>query len=301
MRDFDIPVLRSFLLIASGKNFIEAASLMGRSPSAITQQIKRLEDDLGAKVFRRTSHHVVLTPDGERLIHHAQRLLRLHDEALMAFVDAPGRRFRLGLTQDLADWFMPSLLAAFNQRYRDVSLEFRVDRTDNLIVMGRRQQLDLVIAERRDDASNQGEVFSLPMVWLGAPNFTLPESDRIPVAMLEEPCPFRSTALAALSSSSWFGDVLYSSPSLQGIFGYCKWGEAVTVRTSLALHHTGLTDVGERLGLPQLPLAWYCSYSSNPDFKKINEDLIEMVKTQLLGAMRPQAIARRLVGEAVAA
>ncbi|MGI4858358.1 MAG: LysR family transcriptional regulator [Janthinobacterium lividum] len=301
MRDFDIPVLRTFLLIAHGKNFTEAAALTGRSASAITLQIKRLEDHLGAKVFQRTTHHVGLTPDGERLIHHAQRLLRMHDDAIMAFVEAPGRRFRLGLTQDLADWFMPFLLGAFSERYSDVSLEFRVDRTENLIVLARRQQLDLVIAERRDDASNQGEVFSLPMVWLGAPSFERPPSDRIPLAMLDEPCPFRSTAMAALSSSDWFADLRYSSPSLQGVFDYCKWGQAVTVRTSLTLHHTGLTDVGQWLGLPTLPLARYSSYGSNQAFKEINEDLIRMIKTHLLDTTRTRPVVNRPTGEAVAA
>jgi DNA-binding transcriptional LysR family regulator len=86
MRYFDLAVLRSFLYIANGKSFAETASLMGRTASAISLQIKKLESDLGAKVFRRSAHKVMLTPDGERLVFHATQILLLNDEAIRAFL-----------------------------------------------------------------------------------------------------------------------------------------------------------------------------------------------------------------------
>jgi len=88
MRHFDLPVLRSFLYIANGKSFAETASLMGRTASAISLQIKKLESDLGAKVFRRSAHKVMLTPDGERLVFHATQILLLNDEAMRALLIA---------------------------------------------------------------------------------------------------------------------------------------------------------------------------------------------------------------------
>lgn len=281
MRYFDIPVLRSFLLIAEGKSFTEAASLVGRSASAITQQIKRLEDDIGARVFVRTARTVTLTPDGERLIAHAQRLLLIHDEAMMAFLDAPGQIVRLGITQDLADLMMPALLDAFRQRYPELTLEVRVDRADLLIAQVRNQQLDLAIAESREDSANLGVIGSLSMLWLGDPAFALADTGRVPIAMLNEPCLFRSAALEALSTTGLFGDVLYTSPSLQGVFAFCAWGQAITVRTGLALEHSGLVDIGPRLGLPELFKLSYCGYSKNKEHREVKEWLIERVAATL--------------------
>jgi DNA-binding transcriptional LysR family regulator len=84
-RNLDIGVLRSFLLIADGRSFSEAADLVGRSPSAVSLQIQRLEADLGAPVFRRNNREAVLTLTGERLLAFARRILRANDEAVLAF------------------------------------------------------------------------------------------------------------------------------------------------------------------------------------------------------------------------
>ncbi|MCY0387080.1 LysR substrate-binding domain-containing protein [Robbsia sp. Bb-Pol-6] len=300
MRYFDIPVLRSFLLIAEGKSFAEAASVVGRSASAITQQIKRLEDDIGARVFVRTARAVTLTPDGERLIAHAQRLLLLHDEAMLAFFDAPGRILRLGITQDIAELTMPSLIHAFRQRYPDLSLEVRVDRAEMLVGQIRNQQLDLAIAERREDGANLGVIGSTPMLWLGDAAFSLPKTGRVPIAMLNEPCMFRSTSLEALSTTGLFGDVLYTSPSLQGVFAFCSWRHAVTVRTALALQHSGLVDVGPRLGLPELPRLSYCGYSKNKDHREVKEWLIEQVAETFRPDRRGTAMAKSSLAEIMA-
>lgn len=106
MRHFDLPVLRSFLYIANGKSFAETASLMGRTASAISLQIKKLESDLGAKVFRRSAHKVILTPEGALLVFHATQILQLNDEAIRAFLLARNTKIDEDLlaVADMTGW-----------------------------------------------------------------------------------------------------------------------------------------------------------------------------------------------------
>lgn len=286
MRYFDIPVLRSFLLIAEGKSFAEAASVVGRSASAITQQIKKLEEDIGARVFVRSARHVGLTPDGERLIAHAQRLLLLHDEAMMAFIDAPGKTLRLGITQDIADLAASAIVEAFRHEWPDLALEIRVDRAETLIAQARNQQLDLSIAGNRDDANTTHAlvIANVPMLWLGTPSFpTLASStsERIPVAMLSEPCMFRTAALEALSTSSFYGDILFSGPSLQGVLDFCALGHAITARTPHAMRRSNLVDIGEQFGLPELPSVSYAAYSATKELSDPKDMLIDFIGRQL--------------------
>jgi DNA-binding transcriptional LysR family regulator len=252
-RNIDIGVLRSFLLIAEGRSFAQAASLVGRSPSAVTLQIQRLEQDLGAQLLHRNTKEVGLTLAGERLLGFARRLVQANDDTLLAFRGSDASKpLRFGATQDLADAILPDVLRRFALERPDVELTLRVDRSSSLVEAVRNGEIDAAVAIRRDDPLNRDTLVEMPMLWIGSDGMILPEGRPVPLVLFDAPCSFRSAAIDALASAGRTSRMALTSPSLTGLKSAVAVGLGITVRTRLLLG-PGLADVGDRLALPALP------------------------------------------------
>lgn len=260
-RNLDIAVLRAFLLIAEGRSFSEAADRLGRSPSAISLQIQRLESEIGAPVFRRNNREVALTLAGERLLGFARRILRANDEAVSAFPSDAARKapLRFGTTQDIAEAVLPEVLGRFAQDHPDVELTLQVDRSATLIDAVRNGTIDVALALRRDHPLNRGPLTEMPMIWIGREDTNLVENDSVPLVMFEPPCTFRSAAIDGLASAGQAHRVVFISPSLSGLRMAVEAGLGLTVRTRHLLAPR-LDDVGTRLALPPLPNATFSLY-----------------------------------------
>lgn len=260
-RNLDIGVLRSFLLIADGRSFTEAADLVGRSPSAVSLQIQRLEADLGAPVFRRNNREATLTLAGERLLGFARRIVRANDEAVLAFrsgADARGP-LRFGATQDFAEAVLPDVLARFAEDHPNVELTLQVDRSAKLIDAVQEGTIDVAIAIRRDHPLNQGILTEIPMIWIGRKGLDLAPHDPVPLVMFDPPCSFRSAAIDGLAAAGRPHRVSFTSPSLSGLRMAVEAGLGITVRTRHLLAPK-LDDMGLRLDLPALPGVAFALY-----------------------------------------
>ena len=260
-RNLDIGVLRTFLLIAEGRSFAEAADLVGRSPSAVSLQIGRLEAELGAPVFRRSNREVALTLAGERLLGFARRILRANDEAMLAFrsgADARGP-LRFGATQDFAEAVLPDVLARFAESHPNVELTLQVDRSARLVEAVAEGAIDVAIAIRRDHPLNRGMLAEIPMIWIGREGLDLAAGDCVPLVMFDPPCSFRSAAIDGLAAAGRAHRVSFTSPSLSGLRMAVEAGLGLTVRTRHLLGPK-LDDLGARLGLPPLPAVAFSLY-----------------------------------------
>ena len=112
----DIDQLRTFVAIADSGSFTRAADVVHKTQSAVSMQMKRLEERLGKPVFERDGRHSRLTEDGERLLDYARRMLRLNSECIASFADAElAGRVRLGVPDDYADRYLPEILARFSR------------------------------------------------------------------------------------------------------------------------------------------------------------------------------------------
>jgi DNA-binding transcriptional LysR family regulator len=279
LRNIDIGVLRSFLLIAEGRSFAQAAALVGRSPSAVTLQIQRLEQDLGTQLLRRSNREVGLTLAGERLLGFARRLVQTNDEAVLAFrAGGEAKPLRFGATQDLADAILPDVLRRFSLERPEVELTLRVDRSTNLIEAVKTGEIDAAIAVRRDDPLNRVLLAEMPMVWIGQDGMNLPSDRPVPLVLFDAPCSFRSAAIDALAAAGRPYRMALTSPSLTGLRSAAAVGLGITVRTGLLLG-PGLADVGAGLGLPVLPeaaLSLYVNPESDPS--PAREDFIALCR-----------------------
>jgi DNA-binding transcriptional LysR family regulator len=249
---FDLDLLRTLSLAHDLGSFRDAARSVGRTQSAISLQMRRLEDLAGVELFEKAGRNVQLTEGGLILLEYARRLLAINDEAVQAVAGLRVHgKIRLGMLQDFAETILPSALALFSRAHPAVELEVRVERSTELLSALQRRGLDLVLLF---GFTNPGEAFTaqsvgkVPMVWIWK---NAPESDEeLKLVLFEAPCAFRSAALENLGDRPWRRT--FTSPSLSGTWAAVEAGLGVTVRTPLGVPK-GLAMNNRIAGLKTLP------------------------------------------------
>lgn len=128
--NLDMDVLRTFVTGMALGSFSKAADQLGRSPSAVSLHLRKLEDQVGQPLLRKQGRGLVLTEAGETLMSYARRILKLNDEARMALVQLTDLEgwVHVGVPQDFAETWLPMLLARFQRLHPKVRVEARVDR-----------------------------------------------------------------------------------------------------------------------------------------------------------------------------
>ena len=252
MDGFDPDLLRTFLAFVDSGSLARAATIVGRSPSAVTAQMQRLEDIAGAPLLFPTGRGRSLTPAGEELVGHARRILAVHREAWLSMKGARAEgHVRLGTTQDFADSGLPGLLRQFARTHPGVRLELRVGRSAELTQTFEEGALDILIAMRQAAEPDEIGVLRESMLWLGTSEGLTMAGPDVPLALLDPPCGFRIAAIAALDAAGRPYRIAATSPSLSGLRAAIRAGIAVTARTPRWLED-GIADVSARLALPPL-------------------------------------------------
>ena len=279
--NLDLATLRSFTLIAQGRTFAEAADAVGRSQSAISLQIQRLEADVGAPLFRRSRQGVELTIAGERFLGFAQRLVQMNDDAVLNMSGQTPCKISFGVTPDFAETVLPDVLQRFRQEHPTVELTLRIDGSKGLVEAVARREVNLAVALHLDDALNQGVIAEAPMLWIGRQGFERRDGASLPLALFEAPCAFRTAALGALGADVPFR-IAATSSSLGGIVAAVRTGLCLTVRTQHLLM-AGLANLGGSLDLPALPNVTF-SYYAYPGEKSVERDTLVEICRRYLGA-----------------
>src|ERR1700694_3467068 len=147
----DIDQLRTFIAIAETGSFTKAAEFVHKTQSAVSMQMKRLEERLDRPIFARDGRASKLTEDGERLLDYARRIVKLNVEALTAFTDAElAGRVRLGVPDDYADRYLPEIMARFSRVYPGGELSVLCEPTVHLVERIAGNELDLAIVTNCD-------------------------------------------------------------------------------------------------------------------------------------------------------
>jgi DNA-binding transcriptional LysR family regulator len=255
MQTLDPDLLKTFLAFVDGGSLAQAASIVGRSPSAVTAQMQRLEEIIGEPLLARQGRGRGLTPAGEDLVGHARRILAVHREAWLALkgVRADGR-VAIGTTQDFADSGLPDLLRAFAVSHPRVRIELRVGRSAELAQALQSGTLDLAVAMRQAPAPDEVGVLREPMVWLCSQKGLVSRQDEVPLALLDPHCGFREAAIAALDTAGRRYRIAAGSASLAGLRTAVNAGIALTLRTA-RFAHSGLVEAPRDLRLPPVPIA----------------------------------------------
>ena len=141
----DVDQLRTFIAIAETGSFTKAADIVHKTQSAVSMQMKRLEERLDRGIFARDGRASKLTEDGERLLDYARRIVKLNVETIAAFSDELTGRVRLGVPDDYADRYLPEIMARFSRAYPAIELTVLCDETVNLLERIKGNDLDLAI------------------------------------------------------------------------------------------------------------------------------------------------------------
>ncbi len=253
---FDMDAVRTMVVGTELGSFARAASQLGRSQSAVSMHLKKLEEQAGQPLFRRNGRGLAPTEAGEALLAYARRIIALNDEAAVSLgATTTSASVRMGLPQDLFDDVMPEVMRRFSRRRSRVHLEVRAGRNYGLEEEVRARRLDVAVAFFPAGSEAHGTLLaSLPMLWLGTKEVAKPSADEpIPLVVFDHPCLFRQAALQALESNGRRWRLSVTTPSLPGLWAALRSGYGISVRPAHPIP-SGVRDVGAALGLPKLPM-----------------------------------------------
>lgn len=249
----DPELLRTFVAFADTGSFTRAARLVDRTQSAVSMQMKRLEEIVGRPLFDREGRQLALSHDGRQLVGYARRMLMLHDEALARFQepDLTGT-VRVGTPDDYAASVLPLILSRFAEAYPLVHLEVLCDTTAQLRHRMDDGALDMAIMTSTPETEAGTVLRREPVVWATSRQHAAHERDPLPLALFLPDCRFRAYALESLEREARPHRVAYSSHSLAGIQSAVLAGLAVTAIARSAVSQ-GMRELDPADGFPGLP------------------------------------------------
>ncbi|KVP01676.1 LysR family transcriptional regulator [Burkholderia ubonensis] len=282
--NFDIAALRSLVAGMDLGSFAKAADRVARSSSAVSAQIRKLEEQAGTPLFVKSGRGLALTDAGDAMLRYARRMVELNDEAAAAVrgVSLDGW-VRIGLQEDFGEAILPGVLGRFARAHPKVRIEARVAHNAELLERLDANQLDLALVWG-DPASaafvartgiDSEEIARVPMRWIGAagsgaagvgaagsgaagdgdagePSVRLPD-EPLPLVVFDRPCRFFGAATDALDRAGVPWRVAFTTPSLAGLWAAAAAGLGLTVRSHYGLPASVRLLDAAPLGLPELP------------------------------------------------
>lgn len=264
----DLDQLHTFITIADTGSFTKAAEEVHRTQSAVSMQMRRLEERLGKALFQKDGRTNRLTEEGERLLTYARRLLRLNRETLAAFDDnSLEGHIRIGTPDDYADRFLPEIMARFSRSNPKVELSVICEPTYNLIDQLKRGNLDVAIVTHSGSKGASEVVRREPLLWVTSANHSIHSEDVLPLAVGRTTCMWRRAACDMLDQMGRDYRILFTSWSATVIIAAVLSGQAVSVLPECALR-PGMRILGEADGfgaLPDVQIGIMRGHSSQPE------------------------------------
>jgi DNA-binding transcriptional LysR family regulator len=253
MKALDLDVLSMVVAIADAGSFVRGAALVHRSQSALSMQIRALEDALGKPLFVRGPRSVTPTQDGQVLLAYARRMLALRDEAWASMVHPEVKgRVSIGVPDDYASSLLPSVLRKFSATYPKVEIQVMGLPSHALAPLVRDNKVDLACVTRMKGLSGDFIRYE-PMVWAGpAAGKEIWKERPLPIALFGAGSVARANAIHALERAKIAYRTSYESPSLMGLFSMVEAGLAIAplARCAVPQH---FVQLGRPHGLPKLP------------------------------------------------
>ena len=252
----DLHSAITFVCVAENRSFTKAARIVGRTQSAVSMQIQRLEDLLGGRLFDRGGGLLRLSERGERFLPLARRLLQDNQDIIdkMKNMDLTGR-VRFGVCDDFAEHLLAGVLREFRRLHGQVNLEVQIDLSVPLLDRFENGVLDLVVAKRM--STHQSEHFHVltraDLTWIGAPDFLYMDERPLRLVLFPERSFPRQIITAALNDAdiSWTeAATCHSLAALRAAVG-AGIGLSALARNAVL----GDVEIVESLDLPKLPYA----------------------------------------------
>ena len=217
-QQLDTDLLRTFLTVARHGNVTRGAEALHRTQSAVSIQIKRLEESLAARLFRREPRGVSLTEAGERLRAAAERIVGDLDETVRTFrADPIGGLVRVGIPEEYGAEVLPAVLADFSARFPAVEVFVRCGFSVEFPEAIRRGELDLAVFADCRRFEQSDTLIRDPMAWVSSRPWRCRDEEPVPLALFDRACAWRDVAIQALEDAGQPYRIVFSSESTAGI------------------------------------------------------------------------------------
>lgn len=288
--DLEIDLLRAFMAVAETGSFTAAAEVVGRSQSAVSQKVLRLEEILGHRVFDRTSRSLSLTQEGETLLVAARRMVEFNDNIIRRMRE-PARvgQLRLGISEDFIPAELPQLLARFSRLHPGVRIDLMTGLSCELLAAHEAGALDAVIA-KKDGAAQRGRViWREPLVWMAASDYRLDFTRPARLVMLRPPCTYREIMVAALDNVRREWVAACTASSLMGVQAAVAGGLGVTV-LGRSFVQPGMQILTAPEHWPALPMTEITVIGEEGEARHLVEPLVGFL-TESLSRRRAEVVA----------
>lgn len=251
--NLDLDLLRTFVAVADLNTFAAAAAAVCRTPSAVSQQMQRLEQLVGKELFARHGRNKLLTEHGIQLLGYARKILRFNDEACssLMFSNLQGV-LTIGASDESADTILPFLLSRISSVYPKLALDVRVKRNAYMVDMVKSQEVDLVVTTNQPHSLDCLNLRTSPTHWYCAAEYVLQRGEPVPLVLLDDPSPFRDMVLETLNAAGIPWRLAYVASTLPAVRAAVKAGLGVTARP-VEMMSPDLRVLGAADGLPPLP------------------------------------------------
>ncbi|OKO78263.1 LysR family transcriptional regulator [Bradyrhizobium sp. NAS80.1] len=275
----DLELLRSFVSVVEAGGFTRAGERVHRTQSTVSQQIKRLEEDVGQVLLHRDGKDVRPTEAGERLLSYARRLLSLAEEArdVLREPDSEGA-IRLGIPEDFAAYRLAKLLGAFSRSHPALRLDVRADQSKNLSRDLERGELDLALFKREAGAKAAIAVWPERVHWVTSKSHPIDvNASSVPLIGFPPGCIYRAGAIHALESAGRAWHMAYSSSSLAGIQAAVAAGMGLSIMSEMSIQsdHRVLTAKDGFAPINRTEMALMASPEASPATLRLADRLAE--------------------------
>lgn len=284
----DLSLLRAVVAVAETGGMTAAGRHLNLTQAAVSQQIKRLEEQFGVELFDRRQRRLRLTPSGERLVGHAERILGLNDE-IWGMMTSPGfeGQVRVGVPHDIVGPFMPPILRSFAKSWPRVEVSLDCSNTPKLLQRLADGEIDLTLTT--EPATGQGGQMLLSdrLVWVGAQGGEAHRRTPLPVSLGHEHCAFRAAAVKALGGT---GRDWRFTCAISDMSALCATLEADLAVAPLLAQTVpeSLAILGPESGLPSLPTYYINIYLAPTNPSAIAQELARQI-SKSFAARYPQA------------
>ncbi|MBQ4851418.1 LysR family transcriptional regulator [Pseudoalteromonas sp. MMG012] len=248
----DIDALRSFLAFVETGSFTRAAKQVHRTQSAISMQMKKLEQDLNKKLFQKQGRLLNLSHDGQVFARYAKQLVQLHDETVKQMNAAqPSTLLRLGCPDDYAESVLPKLIKLLHKCWPNLDLQITCTPSNRVKIMIDSGHLDLGIITRSSDTEEGYTLESSQGVWTYNPLFNAHRIEPLPIAIFQRDCRFHQAATDGLHKQNRAFKIIACSGSASAQRGIVRSGVAIGAMAKLSIGDLTPLDCQS---LPALPI-----------------------------------------------
>ncbi len=289
-RNLDLTALRAFVVVADTGGVTRAASLLNLTQSAVSMQIKRLEEALGRPFFFRTARKLTLTPEGEQLLAYARRMLDLNDEVLSRLNDASFEgELRLGVPHDIVYPAIPEILKRMAQCYP----RLRINLTSSFTLLMKdslaKGELDVVLTTEEAPGPGGETLAKHDLVWVGAPGGAAWRQRPLRLGF-EETCKFRPLAIAALDRAGIPWEMGFTGRSNEAVQAMIAADLALTARLR-GMYSEGCLEVPAHADLPSLGDMHICLYDAGVQKGEMVVDLKNHLRIAYSNLRTPTLVA----------